>query len=171
MGVQFKLDGTNLGSEDTTAPYTVNWNSTTVPDGQHTITAVARDADGNTTESAVITVTVNNANNTGLLPDLVVTQFSYANGIFTAVVKNQGNAATPSGVTVDVKYLVDGKYQTWGSVWGPLAAGASATIGTKGPLYVIPSGAHTITAFADDQNKHVESNETNNKVTNSIQIP
>ncbi|HQU98853.1 MAG TPA: Ig-like domain-containing protein [Nitrosomonas sp.] len=171
LGVQFKLDGTNLGSEDTTAPYTVNWNSTTVPDGQHTITAVARDADGNTTESAVITVTVNNANNTGLLPDLVVTQFSYANGIFTAVVKNQGNAATPSGVTVDVKYLVDGKYQTWGSVWGPLAAGASATIGTKGPFYVIPSGAHTITAFADDQNKHVESNETNNKVTNSIQIP
>ena len=27
-GVQFQLDGANLGSEITTAPYTVNWNTT-----------------------------------------------------------------------------------------------------------------------------------------------
>ena len=28
-GVQFKLDGTNLGAEDTTAPYLIPWNTTT----------------------------------------------------------------------------------------------------------------------------------------------
>ena len=30
-GVQFKLDGANLGAEDTTSPYSVTWNSTTGP--------------------------------------------------------------------------------------------------------------------------------------------
>ena len=27
-GVQFKLDGANLGAEDTTAPYACRWNTT-----------------------------------------------------------------------------------------------------------------------------------------------
>ena len=29
VGVQFKLDGANLGAEDTAAPYSVSWNTTT----------------------------------------------------------------------------------------------------------------------------------------------
>ena len=32
-GVQFKLDGNNLGAEDTTAPYSVSWNTTTAGPG------------------------------------------------------------------------------------------------------------------------------------------
>ena len=60
-GVQFKLDGANLGAEDTTSPYSVPWNSTTATNGSHTLTAVARDAAGNTTTSAGVSVTVNNA--------------------------------------------------------------------------------------------------------------
>ena len=35
VGVQFKLDGANLGAEDTTAPYAVSWNTTTVPNGAY----------------------------------------------------------------------------------------------------------------------------------------
>ena len=61
VGVQFKVDGTNVGAEDTTAPYSVSWNSTTVANGTHTVTAVARDAAGNTTTSTPVTVTVTNA--------------------------------------------------------------------------------------------------------------
>jgi hypothetical protein len=61
VGVQFKLDGTNLSAEDTTSPYSIVWNSTTVPDGSHALTAVSRDAAGNTTTSTAVTVTVNNA--------------------------------------------------------------------------------------------------------------
>ena len=60
-GVQFKLDGTSLGAEDTVAPFTINWNTTTATNGQHTLTAVARDAAGNTTTSAARTVTVSNS--------------------------------------------------------------------------------------------------------------
>jgi hypothetical protein len=61
VGVQFKVDGANVGAEDTTSPYSVTWNSTSVSDGNHTVTAVARDAAGNTTTSSSVSVTVNNA--------------------------------------------------------------------------------------------------------------
>ncbi len=59
-GVQFKLDGVNLGSEDTASPYSVNWDSTAVPNGAHTVGAVARDAAGNTA-TVNVPVTVSNA--------------------------------------------------------------------------------------------------------------
>src|SRR5258705_8837128 len=59
-GVQFKLDGASLGAEDTTSPYSVSWNTTGTANGSHALTAVARDAAGNATTSAVVTVTVSN---------------------------------------------------------------------------------------------------------------
>jgi hypothetical protein len=60
VGVQFRLDGANLGAEDTTSPYSTSWNTTTASNGAHTLTAIARDASGNKATSAAITVTVNN---------------------------------------------------------------------------------------------------------------
>jgi hypothetical protein len=59
-GVQFKLDGANLGAEERFAPYAISWNTATAGNGPHTITAVARDAAGNRTTSEPVTVTVNN---------------------------------------------------------------------------------------------------------------
>ncbi len=63
-GVQFKLDGANLGGEDTSAPYGISWNSTLAGNGSHTLTALARDAAGNRTTSLAVTVTVSNADTT-----------------------------------------------------------------------------------------------------------
>ena len=60
-GVQFRLDGANLGAEDAASPYSVSWDTTTASNGSHTLTAVARDAAGNTTTSSAVTVTVSNA--------------------------------------------------------------------------------------------------------------
>ena len=60
-GVQLKLDGANLGSEVVTTPYTTTWDTTKVSNGSHALTAVARDAAGNTTTSSAVTVTVSNA--------------------------------------------------------------------------------------------------------------
>lgn len=57
-GVQFLLDNQNLGTEDTTAPYSISWNTTTVTEGPHVLTARARDSSGNTTTSSPINVTV-----------------------------------------------------------------------------------------------------------------
>jgi Concanavalin A-like lectin/glucanases superfamily/Bacterial Ig domain len=59
-GVQFKLDGNNLGSEDTGAPYSFTWNTTSASNGPHTLTAVATDETGNATTSSPVSVTVNN---------------------------------------------------------------------------------------------------------------
>lgn len=60
VGVQFKVDGANLGSEDTSAPYSVSWNTTQAGNGNHSLTASARDAAGNAKTSAAIAVNVNN---------------------------------------------------------------------------------------------------------------
>src|SRR5207302_10198927 len=57
VGVQFKLDGANLGAEATAAPYAVSWDTTTAAAGVHTLTAVARDAAGNATISPAVSVT------------------------------------------------------------------------------------------------------------------
>jgi Bacterial Ig domain/Purple acid Phosphatase, N-terminal domain/Glucodextranase, domain B/Abnormal spindle-like microcephaly-assoc'd, ASPM-SPD-2-Hydin len=59
-GVQFKLDGVNLGPEVITPPYNVTWNTTTTADGAHVLKAVARDAAGNVATSTGVTVTVAN---------------------------------------------------------------------------------------------------------------
>ena len=59
-GVQFLVDGSNLGSEDTSSPYSVSWNTTAVANGSHSLTAVARDAAGNRTTSSAVGVTVSN---------------------------------------------------------------------------------------------------------------
>jgi len=61
VGVQFKLDGVNLGAEDTTAPFSITWDTTTVSDGSYALSATARDAAGNSTTSSLNTVTVSNS--------------------------------------------------------------------------------------------------------------
>src|SRR2546426_3111842 len=52
VGVQFLLDGANLGVEDAAAPYSVSWNTTTASNGSHTLTAVPPDAAPKPTTSA-----------------------------------------------------------------------------------------------------------------------
>ncbi len=60
-GVQFKIDGINVGTEDISAPYSTTLNTTTYGNGTtHTISAIARDFSGNQTTSSVA-VTVNNS--------------------------------------------------------------------------------------------------------------
>jgi hypothetical protein len=60
-GVQFKLDGSNLGTELTSLPFSIIWDSTQVSDGGHTLIAVARDQVGHITISSPIVITVHNA--------------------------------------------------------------------------------------------------------------
>ena len=59
-GVQFLLDGADLGAEDRYAPFELTWDTTKVPNGPHVITAIARDAAGNMTNSAARAVDVRN---------------------------------------------------------------------------------------------------------------
>jgi chitodextrinase len=61
--VLFIIDSTNLGSPITTMPYSKSWDSKTVNNGSHVITATARDAAGNVTSTTAV-VSVANADTT-----------------------------------------------------------------------------------------------------------
>jgi hypothetical protein len=91
-GVRFQLDGANLGTEDTTAPYTINWDTSTATAGAHSLTAIARDAAGNTATSTAVSVTL-----TGL-----VGQWGFNEPSGTAVSDSSGtgnNGTMNAGVT------------------------------------------------------------------------
>ena len=96
-GVQFKLGATNLGSEDTSAPYSISWDTTTVSNGSYSLTAVARDTAGQTTTSTAITVTVSNSPPTAGL--VAAYGLNAGSGSSAADSSAAGNTGTMSGAT------------------------------------------------------------------------
>jgi hypothetical protein len=98
--------------------------------------------------------------------------------VFTVVVTNQGTGPTPAGTVLGVGFDLDGS--TAASVWedtytASLAPGASVTLtatgGTAGVNYwTATSGSHSVTAWVDDVNRIVESNENNNKLTQTVTV-
>jgi Bacterial Ig domain/F5/8 type C domain len=108
-GVQFQLDGTNLGAEVTTAPYSISWDTTTFSDGSRTLTAIARDAAGNHTTSAEIAVTINNSTSGGSRVNVAAA----ANGGAASASSTVNSSFPPSG-TIDG----DRKGQSWGNGGG-----------------------------------------------------
>jgi glucose/arabinose dehydrogenase/PKD repeat protein len=72
-GVQFKLDGQNLGLEDTTAPYGLSWDTAPVANGPHTLTATARDASQNLATSSPVAVAVANQPPPNFVTDTPIT--------------------------------------------------------------------------------------------------
>ena len=58
--VRFFVDG-QLVVTDMAAPFAADWDSSSVADGLHTLSAQAQDAAGNTGDSATLNITVNNA--------------------------------------------------------------------------------------------------------------
>jgi hypothetical protein len=94
--VQFRLDGADLGAPDTTAPFSTSWDSRTAANGQHTLTAVARDGDGNATTSSPVRVTVQNTVATP--PGLVGAYgFDETSGTAAPDVSGAGNHGSVSG--------------------------------------------------------------------------
>ncbi|MBE2224280.1 MAG: DUF4082 domain-containing protein, partial [Anaerolineae bacterium] len=108
IGVQFKVDGVNLGLENTAAPYLVSWNTVTSVNGSHSITAVARDAAGNTTTSTAVVVTVNNPVDTtapvvaSTTPSNNATNVSL-DTIVSAVFSEPMDPATINGNTIELR--------------------------------------------------------------------
>src|SRR2546427_142479 len=132
VGVQFKLDGANLGAEDLVAPYSVSWNTTTVPNGAHTLKASARDAAGNATTSASLSVIVANADAT---PPTVAITAPTSNPTFstsTTPLTLGGAASDNVGVT-----------QAAGSIFSGGSGGGSTGTGS---CVVTVSAATTVTA-------------------------
>ncbi len=59
-GVQFRVNGVAIGSEDTSAPYTAVLDSTLLTDGVSSLIAVVRDTSNNVATSSPVSVTVDN---------------------------------------------------------------------------------------------------------------
>jgi hypothetical protein len=97
-GVQFRLDGAALGAEDTTAPYAITWNTTSLANGSYTLTAVARDAAANTTTSTPVGVTVTNS--TQPPPAGLVAAYGFEEPTGTTATDSAGtNTGTINGAT------------------------------------------------------------------------
>ncbi len=90
-GVQFLLDGVNLGTEVTGAgpTYTFNWNTATATNATHTLSARARDTSNNTTTSANVSVTVSNGAPSGL-----IAAYSFNAGSGKTAVDSSGGGIT-----------------------------------------------------------------------------
>src|SRR4029079_8272804 len=62
--LQFLLDGNPLGTALPSPPYTMTWDTTTVSNATHTLSASASDAAGNTATATAISVNVGNSTGT-----------------------------------------------------------------------------------------------------------
>jgi hypothetical protein len=98
-GVQFLLDGANLGAEVTGSgpTYTTTWNTTTATNGTHTISARARDAAGNTSTAANISVTVSNT--VAAAGPVAAYSFNQGSGTTAADISGNGLTGTLAGAT------------------------------------------------------------------------
>jgi len=138
-GVQFLLDGAPLGSEDTVAPYSISWNSSTAANGSHTLSARARDAAGNSTTSAVVSVTTSNVAPDTTPPSVAMT--APAAGTVSGPVTVSADASDNVGVA-GVQFLLDGS---------PLGSeDTSAPYSISWDTATATNGAHTLSARARD---------------------
>jgi len=176
VGVQFKLDGANLGAEATTAPYSVSWTTTTATNGAHTLTAVARDAAGNVTTSTAVTVTVSNAASVSVSPtslsfgSVAVGTTSVAQGV--AITNTGSVGVSVSSVTITGPFAISQNFclanASWNGVMAPGthcdvfvvfapgvggAASGTLSISAAGGVYPVTlsgTGVVVVTALSGD---------------------
>jgi chitodextrinase len=108
VGVQFRVDGADMGIEDTAAPYQVDWNTAGSANGGHTLSAVARDPSGNVTQSAPVTVTV--ANSAPPIPPGLAAAYAFREGAGTQTSDASGN--TNTGTLSGAVWNAAGKYES-----------------------------------------------------------
>ena len=130
--LQLKLDGENLGPAETQRNFvSVDWDTRTVPNGVHVLSAVARDAAGNETTSAPCPVTVQNK-------ALSVAFTSPSDGATVSGTVTLSSAGLADGqpiANLNVQYKVDG-------VLMPFVGGAPTRTWATG---AVPNGLHTLT--------------------------
>ncbi|HNX51466.1 MAG TPA: S8 family serine peptidase, partial [Thermoanaerobaculaceae bacterium] len=143
--VDFLVDGSVVGS-DTTSPWSISWNSASVSDGSHTITARATNSCGSATSAGVAvttsntvptysitgTITYNSAGLSGVVVSTgsasattnssgVYTIAGLANGTYTVTPTLAGYTFTPTSLSATISSAnVTGKDFTATSTGGPV---------------------------------------------------
>jgi alpha-tubulin suppressor-like RCC1 family protein/chitodextrinase len=140
VGVQFKVDGANVGVEDAISPYSVSWSTTTAANGSHTITAVARDAAGNTKISTSVSVAVSNVSADTTVP--TVTMTSPTSGATVSGNITVSASASDNVGVAGVQFKVDGTNLG--------AEDTSSPYSTVLDTSTLTAGSHSFTAVARD---------------------
>ncbi len=131
LSVAFAIDGTTVGT-DTTSPYSVNWDSTKVSTGTHTLTAKATDSAGLTT-TAQETITVAAAQR----PPTVSISAPAGNATVSGTTSV---TATASSGTSSVQFKLDGANLGSAATSSPFTTSWDTTQATN--------GTHTLSAVA-----------------------
>jgi len=121
--VQFRVDNVNQGPAQT-APYAIVWNSTSAPNGSHTIAAVASDAAGNSSAAAVTVLVDNPVATPPPPPDVTVDRVAFADG--------KGTRTTPAFSASAGDVLI-----AFVAADGPLNQAQSATVTGAGLTWTL----------------------------------
>jgi hypothetical protein len=161
--VQFKLDGSNLGSPVTSAPYQISWNTTGTTNGPHALTAVATDTSNNSATSTAVPVTVNNVSVSGNVKDTTVSDFSAGTGTNTyisqivdgEVIQSPTVGTEFSGTAVPSGWTVT----NWSSGGSATLSGGTITVdgalvGTSG-TYAVGRSLDFVATFTTEAFQHV----------------
>lgn len=140
FSVRFEVDGTAI-STDATAPYSISWDTTTVANGSHAVTAVATDASGNTKTSGAVTVTVDNAAPPpDTTPPTVAITSPTAGSAISCTVTLLASASDNVGIQ-SVQFKMDGAV---------IASDTTSPYSTSWGTTAVANGPHSLTAVASD---------------------
>jgi hypothetical protein len=163
--VQFLLDGKDLGSEVTSAPYSVNWDTSTVAAGTHTLSAIAKDTAGNGNTATAVTVT----SFLDDLPPAITSVAANVTGSSTATViwdtSQQANTQVSYGMTTS--YGANTTLST-SMVTTHSAALTSLNAGTLYHYQVVSSNASGIKAVSADQTFTTSGSTTSTNLPNAF---
>jgi peptidoglycan/xylan/chitin deacetylase (PgdA/CDA1 family) len=137
IGVQFMLDGTNMGAEDTASPFSASWNTTTTTNGMHSVAAVARNSTGVTASS---TITINVQNTAIPTPPTISITAPVNNTTVSGTSQTISANATDSQSVAGVQFKIDGTNIG--------AEDTTAPYSTNWDTTSVTNGDHTLSATA-----------------------
>ncbi|HLF06894.1 MAG TPA: Ig-like domain-containing protein, partial [Thermoplasmata archaeon] len=140
--VEILVDGRNAGN-DSSAPYSIAWDTRTVADGPHALHATARDAAGNLGKSAQVPVLVSNAPGDRIPPTVTIVRPA-GGSILNGTVVVEADARDDTGVA-KVEFLLDGAL---------LGEDATAPYSVQWDTRTARDGDHTLLARAHDAAKN-----------------
>jgi Big-like domain-containing protein/subtilase family protein len=130
-----------LLATDSVSPYQFSWDTTTLTDGAVSLVARATDEAGNTTDSATVTVTVDNVPDATDTTRPVVKITSPADGATVSKVVQITATASDDTAVSSIRLYLDGKL---------VASGTLSPLSYSWNTRKAAAGTHTIAAVAED---------------------
>ena len=147
QSVTFEVDGVTLGSPDTTAPYEISWDTTSVQNGDYTLSAIATDSATQESAPSSVTVTVNNPPPVDNPPSVSITSPDGTRDLSN--IEAITASATDDNGVVSVEFFVDGT-SLFGDSSSPYAVSWDTTAVADGTYTILARATDTIGQTDDD---------------------